>query len=95
MKPLHLVLFATALTCACCSRNGAADESDRLPNLVVVFTDNQGYQDVGCFGSPDIRTPCLDSMAIQGMKFTSFYAQLLKVNDGPETCRATLLVDHG
>lgn len=45
------------------------------PNFVVIFTDDQGYADVGCFGSPDIRTPRLDEMARQGMKFTSFYAQ--------------------
>ncbi|MEW4565447.1 sulfatase [Bremerella sp. JC770] len=45
------------------------------PNLVIIFTDDQGYQDVGCFGSPDIRTPRLDAMAGEGMKFTSFYAQ--------------------
>ena len=45
------------------------------PNFVVIFTDDQGYQDVGCFGSLDIRTPHLDTMAREGMKFTSFYAQ--------------------
>lgn len=45
------------------------------PNFVVIFTDDQGYQDVGCFGSPDIRTPRLDAMATGGMKFTNFYAQ--------------------
>ena len=48
---------------------------DEKPNFVVIFTDDQGYQDVGCFGSPDIRTPRLDAMAAEGMKFTSFYAQ--------------------
>ena len=45
------------------------------PNFVVIFSDDQGYADVGCFGSPDIRTPRLDAMAAEGMKFTSFYAQ--------------------
>ncbi len=45
------------------------------PNFVIIFTDDQGYQDVGCFGSPDIRTPRLDAMAAAGMKFTDFYAQ--------------------
>ena len=45
------------------------------PNFVIIFTDDQGYQDVGCFGSTDIRTPRLDAMAADGMKFTSFYAQ--------------------
>ncbi|MEM9646026.1 MAG: sulfatase [Planctomycetota bacterium] len=45
------------------------------PNFVVIFTDDQGFEDVGCFGSPDIRTPRLDEMAAQGTKFSSFYAQ--------------------
>ena len=45
------------------------------PNFIVIFADDLGYQDVGCFGSPDIRTPRIDALAKQGMKFTSFYAQ--------------------
>ena len=44
------------------------------PNFVIIFTDDQGYQDVGCFGSPSIRTPNLDRMASEGMKFTDFYS---------------------
>lgn len=55
--------------------NGSSSADDTRPNFVIIFTDDQGYQDVGCFGSPDIRTPRLDAMAQQGMKFTSFYAQ--------------------
>jgi arylsulfatase A-like enzyme len=55
-------------TVACC-------ESVDTPSFVIIFTDDQGYADVGCFGSPDIRTPRLDAMAAEGMKFTSFYAQ--------------------
>src|SRR5437667_8403525 len=43
------------------------------PNFVIIFTDDQGYQDVGCFGSPNIKTPNLDRMARQGMRFTDFY----------------------
>jgi len=43
------------------------------PNFVIIFTDDQGYQDVGCFGSPDIKTPHLDRMAREGMRFTDFY----------------------
>ncbi|MCK4563676.1 MAG: sulfatase-like hydrolase/transferase, partial [Verrucomicrobia bacterium] len=45
----------------------------RPPNFIVIFTDDQGYQDVGCFGSPDIATPHLDRMAAEGMRFTDFY----------------------
>ena len=43
------------------------------PNVVLIFTDDQGYQDLGCFGSPKIKTPNLDSLAAEGRKFTSFY----------------------
>lgn len=43
------------------------------PNFVLIFTDDQGYQDVGCFGSPSIQTPNLDRMAAEGMKFTDFH----------------------
>ena len=45
------------------------------PNLIIFFTDDQGYNDVGCFGSPLIKTPNFDQMAKQGLKLTSFYAQ--------------------
>jgi len=44
------------------------------PNFVLIFMDDQGYQDVGCFGSPNIKTPNLDKMAAEGMKFTDFYS---------------------
>ena len=43
------------------------------PNVVIVFNDDQGYQDVGCFGSPDIKTPRVDQLAKDGMRFTDFY----------------------
>ena len=45
------------------------------PNFIIIFTDDQGYQDLGCFGSPDIKTPRIDQMAAEGMRFTNFYAQ--------------------
>lgn len=49
--------------------------AERLPNFIIVFTDDQGYQDLGCFGSPNIKTPRIDQMAKEGMRFTNFYAQ--------------------
>jgi arylsulfatase A-like enzyme len=47
----------------------------KLPNFVVIFTDGQGYADLGCFGSPENKTPVLDQLAKEGTMFTSFYAQ--------------------
>ena len=44
------------------------------PNFIIIFTDDQGYEDIGCFGSPKIKTPHLDKMAAEGRKFTSFYS---------------------
>lgn len=44
-----------------------------LPNFVIIFTDDQGYADVGCFGAKGFKTPNLDRLAREGMKFTNFY----------------------
>ncbi len=44
------------------------------PNVVVILCDDLGYGDLGCYGHPSIRTPNLDRLAAEGMKFTSFYA---------------------
>ena len=49
-------------------------QTNRLPNLVVILCDNLGYGDVGCFGSKKHRTPHIDRMAEEGMRFTSFYS---------------------
>jgi arylsulfatase A len=51
---------------------GIAAVANDKPNIIVIFNDDQGYQDLGCFGSPDIKTPRIDQMAAEGMKFTSF-----------------------
>jgi len=45
----------------------------RLPNFIVIFCDNLGYGDIGCYGSERNRTPAIDRMAREGMRFTSFY----------------------
>jgi arylsulfatase A len=53
----------------------AEDESSTAvkPNFVIIFCDDLGYGDVGCFGSKKHRTPNVDRMAAEGMRFTSFY----------------------
>ena len=44
------------------------------PNLIVILSDDQGYADVGCYGAEGFKTPVLDKMAKEGVRFTSFYA---------------------
>jgi arylsulfatase A-like enzyme len=51
----------------------AAVRAEKLPNLVIILADDLGYGDLGCYGHPSIRTPNLDRMASQGMRFTDFY----------------------
>lgn len=45
------------------------------PNFIVILTDDQGYNDLSCYGSATIKTPNLDKMAKNGIRFTDFYAQ--------------------
>ena len=59
------LLFAVAI-------NSAA-QNLKQPNIIIIINDDQGYQDLGCFGSPNINTPRIDQMAKEGMRFTDFY----------------------
>ena len=61
---------------ALAGRAPAAPRADqrRPPNVVIVFCDDLGYGDLGCYDSTLIRTPVLDAMARRGMRFTDFYA---------------------
>ena len=53
----------------------AFDKNAERPNIILIFTDDQGYEDLGCFGSQKIKTPRIDQMAKEGLKLTNFYAQ--------------------
>ncbi len=48
-------------------------QAQHKPNVVIIFTDDQGYQDLGCYGSLLIQTPSIDGMAREGLKLTDFY----------------------
>ncbi len=48
-------------------------EYKNKPNIIILFADDLGYGDIGCYGSKVIKTPHLDQMAADGMRFTDFY----------------------
>lgn len=69
------VLFASACSALAADSSSAAADStagERLPNVVIIFCDDLGYADVGCFGGKT-PTPNIDRLAREGMKFTDFY----------------------
>src|SRR5690606_34667352 len=52
----------------------AAQAQPARPNIVFIMTDDAGYGDFGSYGAPDVRTPVLDRLARDGVRFTSFYS---------------------
>lgn len=66
---------------------GVAPASGRPPNLVFILTDNQGAWTLGCYGNPDIRTPHIDGLAREGVRFT----RALSSNPVCSPTRATFL----
>ncbi len=73
-----------ALVFTCC---WPADAAQRPPNLVFILTDNQGAWTLGCYGNPDIRTPHIDQLAAEGIRFT----HALSSNPVCSPTRATFL----
>ena len=53
---------------------GLTQASARKPNIVFIMADDLGWQELGCYGQKRIRTPHLDRMAVEGMRFTRYYA---------------------
>ena len=46
---------------------------EKKPNIIIIFADDLGYGDLGCYGSKINETPTLDKMAEEGKKFSNFY----------------------
>lgn len=81
--PLESVLVAVLFVVGSCA---AADERvDTPPNIVYIMADDLGYGDLGCYGQKVIRTPNIDRLAAEGMKFTDHYS-------GHTVCRPSRLV---
>jgi arylsulfatase A len=64
-----LATLVIALTCIISFTQAAAP-----PNILLILTDDQGYNDLGCYGTTRLKTPHIDRLAAEGMRFTDFYA---------------------
>lgn len=63
-------LFALGLAVFACAAAGAAER----PNVLLIVADDLGYGDVGCYGATKIKTPRIDALAAQGVRFTDAHA---------------------
>src|SRR5436189_5357106 len=69
------LLGAAIILLTACSNVRAQEPAaaGRPPNIVIIFADDLGYGDLGCYGNKCIETPNLDRMAREGVRFTDFY----------------------
>ncbi len=70
---LHLKSICLSSLCLLGAFSTQAQKAKK-PNIIHILVDDVGFDDIGCFGSKDIKTPNIDALANNGMKFTSFYA---------------------
>lgn len=82
MKHLSRTAAALLATLALALPSRAAEQAPGLPNIVFILADDLGYADVGCYGAEKIRTPHIDRLAEQGIRFTDGHA-------GASTCTPT------
>lgn len=69
-KLMFVFLLVSILLASCAQKTEPVSEK---PNIVIFFTDDQGYADVGCFGAKGFETPNFDNLANDGIRFTNFY----------------------
>src|SRR5688500_17061679 len=65
--PWAAVVVLSLCYCVCA-------DAGRPPNILLILTDDQGYADLGCYGATRMRTPRIDRLASEGVRFTDFYA---------------------
>ncbi len=65
---------ASSLLLSCASTSETATVQKRRPNIIFILADDLGYGDLGCYGQETVKTPNLDRMAAEGMRFTDHYA---------------------
>lgn len=74
LKVKHLLVPVLISMFGCGNGIGPKNNTDKAPNIVLIFMDDLGYGDIGAYGATAYTTPFLDRMAKEGMRFTNFYA---------------------
>ena len=69
----HTISFIGALMLTSSVTLSATEFAEERPNILVIFSDDLGYADLGCQGSPDVKTPNIDSIALNGVRCTAGY----------------------
>lgn len=74
LKRWLVLACAASLSVAAYGRDAAASVGSERPNILLLLADDLGYGELGCYGQAVIRTPNIDRLATEGMRFTQFYA---------------------
>jgi arylsulfatase A-like enzyme len=69
-----LAIAVLLLSVSCLQTGNKANNSVENPNIIFVMVDDMGYGDLGCYGQKEIKTPNIDNLANEGIKFTNFYS---------------------
>ncbi len=70
----HFLPLLAFIPMGCLAQNSLAQKPVGKPNVVYIYADDIGYGDIGCYGSKTIKTPNIDQLAKQGVRFTNFHS---------------------
>src|ERR1044071_6866306 len=73
MKSLSVPLLLVAFLCGVCGQSPAASLAGKRPNILFVLCDDQGYGDISAHGNPILKTPNMDRLHDEGVRFTDFH----------------------
>lgn len=73
IKSMYCLWLLSLTMFISCSQKNSSSEAAIPPNIILILTDDQGYHDLGVYGSRDILTPHIDRLAEEGMRFSNFY----------------------
>jgi len=73
MKTKHSIIQTITIIFIFSFFSSCSKQQAQLPNIVLIFTDDQGYADLGCYGAQGFETPNIDQLAGEGIRFTDFY----------------------